>query len=269
MVKEPVTKALAQFYLVEVYKFLNGEISEQQYVGKHGDKEKMVAWPEADWLNRNELKKFSILLQKLNVINRRNALHQSTRFTQDELRNLIGCGKSVVTAMIKPKNTRINSMYLALFAIIHRVPFTWVNCDDISFRRWDLHNFDHLEDLLLNKEDSKKPEKLIEKIQISGKWMIHPYIANISNKRLYLRIENAENVVIIDLLNSDTSNEYALLSVLRQTDYNWISLIYPSVVPGHYFNIFIGYNDVNILDTIISNQFPLVKEIKIIQFNNK
>lgn len=269
MVKEQVTKELAQFYIVEMENFFKEKMSEQQYVDKHEKNAKIIAWPEANWLNRNDIRTFTKLLQKLSATNRRMALHQATGFTQEELLRLIKCGKSTITDLLHPKPRRINSEYLALFAIIHRVPFTWVNCDDITFRRWDLHNFDHLEDLLLNKADSKKPEKLIEKIQISGKWMIHPYIANISNERLYLRIENAENVVIIDLLNSDTSNEYALLSVLRQTDYNWISLIYPSVVPGHYFNIFIGYNDVNILDTIISNQFPLVKEIKIIQFNNK
>lgn len=271
MVKEQVTKDLAQFYIVEMNNFIEDKITEQQYVDRHGTNDKKVAWPEAEWLNRNDIQTFSKLLQKLNAINRRNALHQSTRYTQDELRYLLDCGKSVVTAMIKSMNRRISSEYLALFAIIHRVPFSWVNCDDITFHHWDLHNFDHLEDLIIYKGDSHKNEvgKLLEKVQFTKNWIIQPYIANISNNRLYLRVENKGNLVILDLLNTDSKKEYALLSVLKQSDYKWICFKYPSVVIGHYFHIFIGYNDENILNSFISNQFPIINnEFYKIHFNN-
>ncbi|ALC85578.1 hypothetical protein AM499_06895 [Bacillus sp. FJAT-22090] len=264
MPKKPVTNESALYLMNEVNKFLDSKITEHEFVEKHDKRGKVVTWPESVWLYLNNRQLFSKLLYKLSATNRRMALFQSMRFTQDELMKLLECGKSTITDLLHPSTRRIGVETLALFGIIHRVPFSWVKKDQV-INKWDSHNFDHLDDR--NQNNKNDVDRFKEKIIFTSERRIQGDVVNIQGNLLYLRIENRSNIVIVDLVNPNTRNEQSLLSIFEQNDYQWVSFLYPSVVPYYYFKIFVGYNDEDIKDSLIKNEFPFVNPIYKIQYN--
>ncbi|QGM30142.1 hypothetical protein GI482_07025 [Bacillus sp. N3536] len=178
--------------------------------------------------------------------------------------NLLECGKSTVTDLLHPSTRRIGVETLALFGIIHRVPYTWVIKNYVTYE-WDNFNFIHLNDSNENNKNNNLKDKLI----FSSERKICGEIISVQGQSLYLRIENRSNAIIVDLVNPDLRNEKSFLQILEQNDYQWVSFLYPSIIPNHYFKTFIGYKEKTIKDLLIENEFPFVRAVHEIQFYKK
>ncbi len=219
-------------------------------MNKHSDGK----WPEIQSLVLNPLLFSQLLLKIRKPGNRRNVLIQSMFIKRDDLEKLLMSGSSLVTDLKRHSNRRISPIAIAKFGIIYRVPFSW-GAREYPGEIWDYHCFDHLENCLLTTRksliDLLTPESNID-------WSINGYQLKLKGENvLYLRIERRSDLVVLDLMNPSHVNVEKLIAIVSRVNCHWRFQQMPSLITGHYFYVFFGSKNKDIINQVVKEEYPL------------
>lgn len=212
--------------------FTNNEISEDQYIDMHIGTD---SWPEIPLLKKS-MNLYSLFLKKLSLKNRRMILRNSSELTYDEISRMLGVGREKITGFLFNKVYKEEKSFVAIMAIIFRVPFSWVDQIDIT-EDWETYHFNFLTDSvmdeshLMNLLNNKEITHLVRGITLK----IGDGIRNI-----YLRLEIKKGNFVIEFCNVNPSADELryLLNLLKPYKCK-LGLIY-TVIPNHKNTVFIS-----------------------------
>ncbi|OIJ12729.1 hypothetical protein BKP35_09095 [Anaerobacillus arseniciselenatis] len=234
-------------------KYLKGEINEEKYINTRKDANGRVSlqWPELTFL-RSDMELYAKYLLSLSLKGRRLVLleDETTGFSRQQLYDLYGISSDTVSRYLrrsqqnedkkrKKRSPEIRDMteyqkvskeVVAFFAILARVPFSWLN-EEKPDLEWSIYHFNFLQTPRMSLFDLKNfLENHSEKLH-------HDVIGIIVNggikHPLYLRLEWFRGGFIIEVFNP----------ICRPSE------IIPLVLLLQQFNYDIGY-----MDTVIDSQ---------------
>jgi len=133
------------------YLFIQGKISEEEYVNKHPKNSKKISWEEAPFILRNQALAYQYLSTFKEPGNRRRVLSEAMGINAAKLEYLFKYGSTTTTDLIRATDRGFDPNLLARYAIVHRSTYSMANAVRMN-SRWDFHAFDHLGDCTITRE---------------------------------------------------------------------------------------------------------------------
>lgn len=192
-------------------------------------------------IKKDRNKWVKLLIDQNHLGNRRRILAESLNLGISNLRDITGWGKSTATDLLrtsemKESTREIGREFIAHFGIFTRSSYSLITDENASLE-WEDTLFRLIE------RDSIGVEELNRQIQIAladGSRFLKGFVLKSQGKKLYLRFERRDGMVIIDLANADLTTFRILSDILREVKISWNYLFYPTVFQNKEFLIFVG-----------------------------
>jgi hypothetical protein len=227
------------------FKFINKDITESEYYKKHISRDKKIRFlgcPEVKFLKKESMNIYGKFLRNLSLGNRRRFAVESSGYTIAQLRRVYGWGNSRTEKFYKNIQGNYDKEFVAMLAIISRVPFLWFDEED-PLIQWGTYHFHFLRDAVMNVEEFKN---LLLHTKLP-KSFVRGVVVNINtDTTLYLRVEFQNKGVIIDLANRNAgaNHLYHLQRILTEFQMNVFEA--DTVIPNQKNFIFVSRNIDNI-----------------------
>ncbi|WP_219836116.1 hypothetical protein [Paenibacillus sp. R14(2021)] len=195
-------------------------------------------------IKKDRNKWVKLLIDQNHLGNRRRILAESMDLGISNLREITGWGKSTAsdllrTSVMKESTREIGREFIAHFGIFTRSSYSLITDEDASLE-WEDTLFRLIE------RDCIDVEELNKQIHIAladGSRFLKGIVLKSQGKKLYLRFERRNGLVIIDLANADLTTFRIFSDILRNTEISWNYLFYPTIFPNKEFLIFVGNAD--------------------------
>lgn len=201
-------------YLFRTYeasiKVIKGEMTEDCFFNIYfKDNEGYFSNP----LLRFKPKELFLFLKKLGLKNRREFLTKSTGSIRQVSRLLEYKGHSLLQRYLMMSDKPLPREFIALIAILLRVPVGWILNDDIC-NKWETYHFYHLSNSWV---DIDGFVYILSKVTTSEMWVRGMIIRGIDSGHIFLRVEANKGNFLIEVFNDDghPSNVHCLFASLR------------------------------------------------------
>jgi hypothetical protein len=193
--------------------------------------------------------------------NRRRILYVTLNMSNDQLREMTGWGKSTITNLVR-KFDDANQKYswqnkmrvLSQFGIMVRGTFSLITSKRRLLKlKWDDILFRQIEDYA-----SIDVQYFVKQINIAlenHKRYIYGYVLIIGDKKLDLRFERRDGIIIIELTNPDFELFQVLAGILKNTPIEWKFLFTPTIYQNKNFLIFVGNANERQMEELLNDDF--------------